>query len=101
MGTSVITSYSIHYTKLYDLSHCVGVFLPFKGINCDEFQFFLAFFMLLGNNPPPLYVPSGLMRSKTYPYLNGLRQSLDWLEMVELMGPWLIIILVGTPCLIL
>jgi len=76
-------------------------FLSFKRINCDEFQFFLAFFMLLRNNPPPLYVPSGLMRYKTYPYLNGIRQSQDWLEMVEHMGPWLFIILVGSPCLIL
>lgn len=38
---------------------------------CDVIQFLLAFFVLLGNNPRPLYVPSGLMRFKTYPHLNG------------------------------
>jgi hypothetical protein len=31
-------------------------------INCDVIQFFLAFFMLLRNNPPPLVVPNGLSR---------------------------------------
>ena len=55
------------------MDHRFDDFLSFRRINCDEFQFFLAFFMLLGNNPPPLYVPSGLMRYMTYPYLNGIQ----------------------------
>ncbi len=36
--------------------------MPYLRINCDVFQFFLAFFMLLRNNPPPLVVPNGLSR---------------------------------------
>ncbi|AIW16732.1 hypothetical protein IX91_21875 [Vibrio tubiashii ATCC 19109] len=71
-----------------------------SGKNCDEIQFFLAFFVLLGNNPPPhiggpllfiefldertvnntniSYVPSGLMRFTTFPHLNGISSQLDW-----------------------
>lgn len=36
--------------------------LPLVRINCDVIQFFLAFFMHLRNNPPPLVVPNGLSR---------------------------------------
>ncbi len=42
----------------------VGIYakMPLLRINCDVIQFFLAFFMLLRNNPPPLVVPNGLSR---------------------------------------
>jgi len=36
--------------------------MPLLRINCDVIQFFLAFFMLLRNNPPLLVVPNGLSR---------------------------------------
>ncbi|CSC18611.1 Uncharacterised protein [Vibrio cholerae] len=41
------------------------------------------------------------MRFNTYPHLNGLSNSLDWLEMVKHVGPWLFLHLVGSPCKIL
>ena len=48
--------------------------MPLLRINCDVIQFFLAFFMLLRNNPPPLVVPNGLSRLCTVlcSCLNGI-----------------------------